>query len=46
VLDFAFLSVISYHVEMHKWVLFAHRLTSKLSREVLENTENDREIDP
>ncbi|MEC4046067.1 hypothetical protein [Proteus mirabilis] len=30
---------------MHKWVLVTHRWTSNLSMEVLENTENDRQID-
>ena len=43
--DFALLSVIWNDVEMHKWVLVTHRWTSKLSMEVLENTENDLQID-
>lgn len=30
---------------MHKWVLVTHRLTSNLSMDILENTENDRQID-
>lgn len=30
---------------MHKWVPVTHRWTSNLSMEVLENTENNRQID-
>ncbi len=44
-LDFTLLAVISDGIKMHKWVLVTHRLTSNLSMEVLENTENDRQIE-
>ncbi|CQB50492.1 hypothetical protein [Vibrio cholerae] len=44
-LDFTLLAVIWDGIKMHKWVLVTHRLTSNLTMEVLENTENDRQID-